>query len=255
MKSCLVIQGGYRIGDTTHLIPLFNKLSQDYEITWVTGDYEKEIAEFLASVKSLNIKKLIVQKEWRKPGDLSDREKFINQVLPLGKEGAGIVNPKDYDKVVTDIRCSFEIAYRYPDYLGNYPELTYLNLTEIERKSLDYICVQPDSISKQKSLKWLVDLQYPYRVVSLGKKDELLVHRAEDKRGVLLRESIKYLFQSKYNVCIHSSLACISFYLNKPTIVCHFFDGQFRFGDFHSNCIDLVCPSKEELNKWLEKLK
>ena len=101
MKQALLVAGGYRIGDTFHLIPLLNKLAQDHEITWYSGNYEKIAVEFLASVPSLNIKEVHIVPEHRKPGDLSDRETFVASVLkPNGKD---IVDTTKFDTIVSDV--------------------------------------------------------------------------------------------------------------------------------------------------------
>jgi len=247
MSKALLVSGGYRIGDTFHMIPILRKLAEKHDsITWLTGKYAEVASRYLASVPSLKIKDLRVLDEYRKPGDITDRERFVSEVFKNDGRGNDKINPKDFDEVITDVRCSFEVAFNYKGYIGNYPELTELELP-IKKESGEYICVQPDSISKQKVLKWLVDLPYPCKPVTLGLPGELLVRDSMDSRGVPFPEVVKFVYQSKFNVCLHSSFACLSFYLNKPTIICHFFDGQFKFGKYHSNCIDLITPSKKQL--------
>ena len=251
-KACL-IAGGFRIGDTWHLIPILRKLAEKHsEVTWITGRYAEVSAHYLASIPSLKIKNLVVFDEYRKPGDIADRERFVSDIFKNDGRGNDKFNPADYDEVVTDVRCSFEIAFNYNGYIGNYPELTEIELP-IEKKSLDYICVQPDSISKQKSFKSLVNIDYPLQCFTLGKKDELLVFKSHDKRGVPYSEAIRLLYQSRFNVCIHSSFACASFYLNKPTIIIHFFDGQFKFGQFHKNCLDLITPNAQQIEQAMKE--
>ena len=249
MTRALIVQGGYRLGDTAHLIPILRKLGEKHdEITWVTGQYAEQASRFLASIPSLKIKNLIVLDEYRQPGDISDRERFVNDIFKNDGRGNNKINPADYDEVITDVRCSFEIAFNYNGYVGNYPELTYLDLP-IEKKFLDYICVQPDSISKQKTVKSLVNIDYPLQSITIGNRNELLVFKSQDKRGVAFSESIQLLYQSRFNICIHSAMACFSFYLDKPTIIIHFFDGQFKFSKFHSNCLDLITPNSHQIEQ------
>jgi len=249
MSRVLLIAGGYRLGDSFHLIPILRKLAQKHdEITWITGEYAREVSTFLASVSNLKIKHLRIMSEYRKPGDITDRERFVNHIFYNDGRNRDEINPKQFDEIVTDVRCSFEIAYNYKGYIGNYPELTTIDLL-IEKKSLPYICVQPDSISKQKSIKSLVNLDYPLRTYTLGCKNELLVFKSQDARQIPYEESMKLLYQSRFNVCIHSSFACASFYFNKPTIIIHFFNGQFKFGKFHNNCLDLVTPTGKQIEQ------
>lgn len=247
MSKALLIAGGYRIGDTFHLIPILKKLALKHDsITWITGKYAEVASMFLASVEALKIKELIVLDEYRKPGDITDRERFVSEVFKNDGRGHDLADPSKYDEVVTDVRCSFEIAYNYKGYVGNYPELTTLDLP-YARKALDYICVQPDSISKQKTFRSLENIDYPLLCYTIGLKDELKVFKSHDKRGIPYNDVMKLLYQSRFNVCIHSSFACASFYLNKPTIIIHFFDGQFRFSQYHNNCLDLVTPTGKQI--------
>lgn len=249
MTKALLIGGGYRVGDIWHLIPILRKLAQKHdEITWITGNYAGDAASYLASIPSLKIKKLRILNEYRKPGDITDREKFVNGIFHHDGRDIDGVNPASYSEIVTDVRCSFEIAYNYSGYIGNYPELTIIDLP-IEKKSLPYICVQPDSISKQKTFKSLENIDYPLQCFTLGRKNELKVFKSIDKRGIPYAESIQLLYQSRFNVCIHSSFACASFHLGKPTIIIHFFNGQFKFGKFHDNCLDLICPKGKEIEQ------
>jgi len=247
MSKALLISGGYRIGDTFHMIPILRKLAQKHDsITWLTGRYAEVASRYLALIPSLKIKDLRVLDEYRKPGDITDRERFVSEVFKNDGRGNDKINPADYDEVITDVRCSFEVAFNYKGYIGNYPELAEIELP-IPKKSLDYICVQPDSISKQKSVKSLVNIDYPLQCFTIGKRDELCVFKSQDKRGIPFDEVIQLLYQSRFNVCIHSAFACASFYFNKPTIIIHFFDGQFKFGQYHENCLDLVAPSEERI--------
>jgi hypothetical protein len=249
MSKALIVAGGFRIGDTWHLIPMLRKLALKHDsITWITGRYAQEASRFLALIPSLKIKELIIIDEYRRPGDISDREKFVSEVFKNDGRGKDFINPADYDEVITDVRCSFEIAFNYNGYIGNYPELTTIELP-FEKKSEHYICVQPDSISKQKTFRSLENIDYPLKSYTIGLKDELLVFKSLDKREIPYSETIKLLYQSRFNVCIHSSFACASFYLNKPTIIIHFFNGQFRFGKYHENCFDLIAPSGKEIEQ------
>jgi len=249
MKQALLIAGGYRIGDTFHLIPLLRAIAQEHEITWIAGQYSSEVVLWLSKIQSLNIKKVMVFPEYRQPGDITDRERFVSDVFKNDGRNNDKIDSSGFDYIVTDVRASFEVAFNYANYLGNYPDLTHLDL---DKESNDYICVQPDSISKQKSIGWLVNLEYPLHPITLGRQNELLVKGSIDKRGVPLAESLKLLKDSKFNVCIHSSMACASFYLNKPTIVCHFFEGQFKFGKYHENCTDLITPTSQELQRVMQ---
>jgi hypothetical protein len=249
MSKALLVAGGYRIGDTWHLIPILRKLAQKHdEIAWVTGKYAEEASRFIASIPALKIKHLVVLNEYRKPGDITDRERFVSEIFKNDGRGNDFIDPNIYDEVVTDVRCSFECAYIYKGYIGNYPDLTMVNLP-FDRLSDPYICVQPDSISKQKCIRSLENIDYPLQSFTLGLKDELKVFKSIDKRGIPYSESIKLLYQSRFNVCIHSSFACASFYLNKPTIIIHFFNGQFKFGQFHDNCLDLLMPSARQIQE------
>lgn len=250
-RKYLFLQGGYRVGDTFHLIPILRKLSQTGIITWVTGPYESEAAKWVASLPDVRVEQVIVEPETRMPGDISDRVSFRDRLTQKYKD----LYPTHV--MSNEVRCSFEIAAQMGTAMsGNYPDLT--NIPSIPRSEGNYVVVQFGSISTQKSFRVNRPIRFEgaladMPVYAVGWPNEPIPPGAIDCRGWPLAKVSNLMAHSRLNICIHSAMACLSFYLYKKMIVIHFMPGQFRFSSYHNNITDLVQPTLQQLEMTIPK--
>lgn len=229
----LLILGGMRVGDTFHLTPFFEE-NKDYDITWITGTYEKQAALFLQEMFP-NISK-IEFKDDGFPGSLNDRINFSNFYKNL-------IDRTGYNKIVEDCCVSFDtgpLSWQLKD--------TYFNF---EHNEGDYIVYHLDTISDWKKHSEIRGFDPVLPGYSLGTPGNYMVPGTTDFRGRPLKEVAQLICNSKLFVGIHSACACLNFYLNKRAIVIHPMDSLMKFGDFRKDTIDLIKPTKEELSSIL----
>ena len=233
----LFVAGGYFSGDQLHTIPYLNKFnSEGYnDITIVAGTYSQKATEFLASQPCFNIKKTIFLEDGI-PRGIGSRDEFIkkfNNIRPT-------LNLGTFDKEVIDRGSSFEWQYK-----NKIEEMSkFINSNwDIHRNSGNYICVQYSSIHAWKMVSALKHVKFPYPVKSLGLPGEEIIPGSEDCRGLPFNEVAKLIMGSKMYIGIHSALSCLTFYLNKPSIIISWDRSTFPFSEFRDNFIDLVVKS------------
>lgn len=224
MRKLLLVFGGARIGDTLHLIPYIYE-HQDYEITWVVGTYEKEVAEFI-QYNYPNIVKIIPAIDGF-PINISDRVRFRNQ-------NANIVNVAEFDKVETDVNISTDMTDKYFKKGIDY-------LPKIKQEYVEpYICFHADSVSKWKRVVNMEQYLLPgMKGITIGGKGEQVVKGTEDKTGLTLLESAKLIKNSMLFVGIASAMSCLNMYLNHAGICLQFAKDLFKFGDYCSKVKDI----------------
>lgn len=227
IKRLLLINGGLRIGDTFHMIPYIYK-HKEYEITWITGTYEKSAVEFIQS-QYPNIKEIITYDDGL-PMYREDRIKF-NYKVHLTQEYVD-----SFDKFENNIDLFLDLNPTIYDISAEYlPKIT-SNTTE------PYACVHADSISKWKRMtdivKYIPDI--PVKIIG-GKNDEIIkISNAINKTGLSIRESAQIIKDSTLFIGIHSAMACLNLYLNHPGIVVHFTNNLLKFNDFNSKIKDIL---------------
>lgn len=226
MKSMLLIFGGARIGDTLHLLPYIYE-HQDYEITWVVGSYEGEVARFIQE-NYPNIKKLIVKND-DFPMDIQNRLKFKEQYTI---EYSHIKN--EFDKFENDVAISTDLTNKYfkknTDYLPKIKQIP----TE------PYICYHADSVSKWKQMAQMDKYVIPHiKGVTIGNQGETVLKGTENKTGLSLAESAQLIKNSILFVGIASAMSCLNIYLNHHGICLQFAKGLFKFGNYCSKVKDI----------------
>lgn len=232
MKKLLYILGGMRIGDTFHCIPILDKFRKEgYDVTWITGTYERQAVEFLKG-QFRNISNVHFYDD-SKPTDLASRERFLEK---YGKQE----DWNKYDEVVTDIRASFDNCY------NDFPTLETKYL-DFETAAGDYIVYHLDTCSDFKTCNFIRNLKLNHKGYSIGLPREFMLPGTMDFRGKPLNEVAELISKARLFVGIHSSMTCLTFYINKPAVVIHPFEGLLMFRDWRSNMLDLVQPSTETL--------
>lgn len=218
-----MIIGGLRIGDTFHFIPLLDSLAND-EVTWVCGTYEYVAVELLAK-HFPQIKQVISVKHRRVPFHFEDRIEFIG-------EAAKFVDRSKYDRVIDDPTLSLE----WGDAKNKVHKIKKGSYFKVEPRE-DYIAVHTKSISDWKNLDLLTNgTTYPLPTRSLD--------------GVTSMDlAFDIINKSRFVVGIHSAMACLSLYCNKPLICAAYDDMALKFSSIRPYNIDLVVPSPRELEE------
>lgn len=227
MKKMLLVFGGAKVGDTLHMLPYIYE-HQDYEITWITGTYEREAAQLIQK-NYPNITDLrFIDDGVPQTGYSSDMERFRNQVnIEQAK--------KSYDKVETRIDLFLDLNKDI--YRKGIEYLPSIKKEEIE----PYICYQGDSVASYKRVLDIDNYVFPkIKGVSIGRKGERIVRGTEDRTGLSLEESAKVIKNSILFVGIHSAMSCLNLYLNHAGICLHFTKGLLKFGDYNKNIIDVL---------------
>lgn len=250
----LLILGGLRVGDTFHAIPFLKKACETHDITWIHGSYEAEAVDVIANVlNEIQIEERIVMDDGM-PTDLNSITTFRDcaskqhqnifhrfQVIETSADIITSANPAfTLDGAV---KTNFVVANRRTD-----SWVTVKDSEKYRQEYGDYIAVQPATCSTWKIINSVYEAKFPLKTLSMGKPGERLIDGAIDTRSWGLVEAARVLAGARLIVAQHSALGVLGFYLNKPTIIIHFFmEGLFEFSRFHANCRDLKQPSKGDL--------
>jgi hypothetical protein len=246
MKLLYVI-GGLLFGDTFQCIPYLNKYRNEGfdEITWVTGSFSKEASSYIASCPYYRIKKLIYIPDGS-PCGFNDRIIFQHRYKVI----RNMINVNKYDKELCDPRLTFEWDYQAKDSLIPYLDFK----TGPSSTKRNYICVQYASRHADKITPVLKDVKFPLPVKSLGLKGEEIIEGTEDCTGIPFCEVVNIILGCRIFVGINSSLAVLSFYLNKPTIICCSIKGLFPFNKYKKQCIDIITQDPIEIEAKINHL-
>lgn len=236
ITNSIVIIGAKRVGDCAHMIPFFESIKDEF-ITWVTGSYEKEMALFIKS-QYPNIREVILKDDGF-PQDLNSCKDFVSKYrseFDLSK----------FDRVHDNYMVSFDLndSYEMKD--------TYFNFERFPKE--DYICTHLDTVSDWKRHLCVRDLVLDGVVYGFGKVNEFILPNSIDKRGIALIEIANLLCKCKLYIGIHSAISCLALYLNIPSIVIHPQEGLLMFNKYRSNMIDLLKPTKEDIEKAIQSL-
>lgn len=231
IKTALVIIGGKRIGDTAHLIPFFESI-KDRRITWVTGTYEKEMAYLIQSIYPNFAEVRLI--EDATPQDMTSCNNFrLNVQINHPYALAGY-----FDEVYNDFCQGFDLnpTWKLKDtYFSN------------KRYEGGYIVYHLDSISGWKTENQIRELVSPLPCFSIGRKGDFVLPGSTDFTGKPLPEVVNLIAGCSLFVGIHSAMACLTFYINKPAVVVHFTDSLLKFGEYRRNFTDLIRPDLETL--------
>jgi ADP-heptose:LPS heptosyltransferase len=240
MKALLIL-GGLRIGDCWHCVPIINKLRNDgaTEITWVTGTYEKEVAEFLAIVFNIN---LIVREDGL-PQDIFSRKIFLAKYKPE-------FNESEYDLTFYDYEGTFEFQ---PKWTITPDQMVIPSYFKHEKDNI--VSVQPDSTSAIKRIDALFSVKYPYPVVSIGGNGERAIVGSTKCQGKPWKEVYSTIKRSRIYVGIHSAVTCLAFYLDIPMVVCDY-GKNFNFAKYgRPDVIHLYDrPTTTQIEKAMDEL-
>jgi hypothetical protein len=213
------------------MLPFFEE-HKEYLIDWVTGSYEKEAA-YLIQKMYPNIEEIVIKNDGV-PGNLRDKEIFLQRYRD-------VLLHSNYDKVVTDPTVSFDLR------LGGYKLKETYSIWD--REEGDYICYHLDTISDWKRHTEIRDLRSDYKGYSFGKKGDFVLSGTKDCTELPFEEVAQMLCKSKLFVGIHSALACLNFYLNKPSVIIHPMPNLLTFGTYRKNFTELLKPTTEELRE------
>lgn len=217
MKKLLLVWGGARIGDTLHLIPYIYE-HQDYEITWLVGSYEYEVAKFI-QYNYPNITNITSMHDGF-PMSIDNRIAFRNKYEHYYEHSK-------FDKVETRIDISTDLTNDYFKKGTDY-------LPKIKQEDCEpYICYHADSISKWKHMSNINNYVIPnIKGVTIGRQGEKIVKGTEDRTGLSLLESAKLIKNSILFVGIASAMSCLNIYLNHPGICLQFAKDLFKFSNY-----------------------
>lgn len=224
MKKLLLVWGGARIGDTLHLLPYIYE-HQDYEITWLVGSYEYEVATFI-QYNYPNITNIISLHDGF-PMNIDNRVAFKSRY-------ENYMDNKGFDKVETRIDISTDLT-------GDYFKKGIDYLPKIQQEDCEpYICYHADSISHWKRMDNIERYVLPnIKGVTIGKQGERVVKGTEDRTGTTLLESAKLIKNSILFVGIASAMSCLNIYLNHPGICLQFSKGLFEFSQYCNKVKDI----------------
>ncbi len=237
-KTAKVILGGLLYGDAFHMIPFFNKLILEEgvnKIYWITGTFSETVAQFLTHFYPLEI---IIKKDLTTPQDLNARKAFFNNYLDQ-------FNAIEADLSFSDYDLTWENGFRYPKEL-----LFLMNSSKLIDTPENALVVHPETrniwkkVASMKHVDWSV---FGRKIYTVGLPGEFYISNSVDLRGRPFLDVAKAMMNCKLVVCIHSSIACLSLYLQKPTLVCHPWQLPPKFGDFSPHMTDLIAPSKNDI--------
>lgn len=235
----LLVAGGFRIGDTFHLIPFLRNLSMPAaELHWISGSYERDAVEFLASSTDLAIHRTEIRAEFRRPDNNIDVAAFANNFSCAGTDADEIVLVRE----------------------AHSPQMTPETFVPLKLKETvergDYIVVQSTSISEWKSCQALSAVVWPMPIKVLHKTGdpEPMVLGGEVLRDRPLCEIAKLIFGARLFVGIHSAMTVLAFYLGTPLVVCHFMPGLVKFSKHRSAAEDVFSLTRDEIERAMARL-
>jgi len=248
MRRILFVFGQVRIGDTFHLVPFFNALKRDSEITWVHSSYEREPVQLLKEFSDLSIKETIEIKTSEIPSDLRSISRF-NQMVSTKYNLAEFGN---FDDVIIE-RKVLSVHKPVP-----WIEPTDWNLRlHLEPVKGEYLVVHASTISRWKQIPALFFFTHDLPIVWVGWPGEPIGFCRDcdiDLRGKPLVEVARYVLGAKCVVGVHSSINVLAFYLSKPQVVCHFRPDLFKFSSYKETSVDLLTPDLTEVEEAVEGL-
>jgi len=246
-KSLLLCLGGLGTSAVFHTIPWIRKHRQRYKISWAHGASGKEAVQFLKDDTDLGLDQLFFFPESDLPKDLISRLEFLSR-------NQKYFPTEGFDRLVTDPQITVEFKTLSKREITKFSRLT---LRHSRRASGNYFCLHlEDPSAEWKTIPALEKIRsdLPIKVIGQG-RGPLRIPEAEDYRNLPLRDTAELIYQSRFIIGIHSSLVTLGFYLGKPVIACHFTPkGLFNFSEYHSNCIDLLDPTEENINQALLKI-
>ena len=256
-RTMLFICGGLRIGDTFHLIPFLREASKTYHIHWVHGSYAREASEFIRDfIQDMDIT-TECRPDKKLPTGLSDTVNFYKTYVPeFDIHKYNIVVPENeldrasYSKLVCAGFLNFEFDvcgikfHRLKDSI-----VTLKN----DPPQGDHIVIQPRTISAWKVSDSLVTMgsriMGDRTIYNVGNEHERVIKgpNVTTLNGKPLSE-VAYLIRASYfTIALHSSMACLAYYLGAPLLCVSFGEGFYPFDKERRNNTVLVKSSLDLL--------
>ena len=240
MQKALVVIGAKRVGGCGHLIPFFDSI-KNAEVTWVTGTYERKMAELIQWMYPNIVELKFI--EDGVPGDMNDCKRFVDN---FWSENSREELEKEFNDIYDDPTVSF-------DWTPLYWKLKKTYFPQFPQTEGDYIVYHLDTISDWKRHEAIRDLNINCKGYSLGKSGEFVLPGTIDFTNQPLTEVVKLIAGSKLFVGIHSAMSCLSLYINpRQAIVVHPQENLLHFSNYRENFLDLLMPTTDQLRKAIE---
>lgn len=245
-KKLLFILGGSLKGDTLHSLMYLKELSKDFDITWLHGKYHKDVVKLLQKSNDLNIVNTIEVDESHGVGSLNNVKLFNGMVLTQEYTG--------YDVYYNGINTIFPFKDMH-DNENSCIDLKY-NLPEEDRIyiGLQLSSYHSKSFKISKEVKAIKQINTDFPLITFGLPQDEMHPDSIDKRGIDLYNVVKELNKCRLFIGIHSFISWLAFYLGIPVIACHFMENLINFSSLHNNCVDLVNPSKSEIEETIDDI-
>jgi hypothetical protein len=247
-KTLKLMLGGVMLGDAFHAIPLLNRFLDGgwTKIIWMCGSYMKPVVEFLSNFYPIEV---LVREDLAPPDSMQTRLNFkkhyqdaFNQIVADG-EYYGEYETFDW------------IAYSEDSKNLN---LDLRNMHLLDGPVEDSIVIHPYTLHTWKNTKAITEVNWSIfdrTTYTAGGTNEPHIAGSIDLRGKPFFEVAQKIRASQLGVVIHSAIACLSMYLNHPSIVIHPWGDDkestrptfLSFGYFKPSMIDIINPSNEDL--------
>jgi len=256
-RKMLMVLGGTRVGDTLHTIPFLKNACKDYRIHWVHGSYGKQAAQFIRDgVEGMDI--VLEQKtDVKLPDGLKDTMNFATQ-------NSDVFDYTGYDTIMPSIDsrktgypelvCHVTLNKEFSVCGVNFHRLkdSIVKLKDDPPQG-EHIVVQPVTCSVWKNIPSFYDLPSQIfgdrTVYNVGLSNERTIKgpNVQITNGAHLTEVARLVRSARLVIAVHSSIACLAYYMGAPLICVAFGGGFYPFHESRPNNRTLVKPSKQEL--------
>lgn len=266
-EQLLLVLGGTRIGDAFHAIPFLKKTSEAYHVSWLHGVYASSAIKFLREeVQDFEFENIPMVEKRPLPLDLSDVTDFFTY-FALHKP---FLDLSAYSKIVPfemgtsqqtfeQLVCPTTVneVFVCEDIEFNRKTDSLVHLIDPPEKG-SHIVVQPTTVSHWKSSDPLYQLGTKdfegLPIYNVGGKGErpLVGENITVANGASWRETAHLLVSCKFAVTLHSSVACLAYYLGVPFIYISFMPNLFPFHVWRDNITELLQPDLETLKRTIQ---
>jgi hypothetical protein len=251
-KKMLFILGGVLKGDCLHAALFLKKLKKDIEVTWLHGTYAKDVVQLLQQEKTLHITQTEESFQIEFTGNLNSVKQFYNRVNIYAYQGR-------YDIICNGAFAIFPKIVGHRHYNNNLQDLQFDFLSNVKKENVIGMqlssCITHQKFGLDKSVPSLYNIRIKDRVMSFGLSNDDIFANSIDCRQLSINELVKNVYRCKLFIGIHSFITLLAFYLGVPVICCHFKQNLLYLSEFHKNCVDLVCPTQNDIEEAVCMLK